>query len=120
MLVPRGEASRLALFLTADGHWQGIMDDRSFEGVIAKYDGARGFGFIRPDDSCVEDLFFHVTRLRGVFEPAAGQRVRYEFARNRNDGRLRAVDVQLVGAAAAGESNRSSGDDRFDDRSNAA
>ncbi|GAA4403388.1 cold shock domain-containing protein [Fodinibacter luteus] len=50
---------------------------RGGEGVVARYDEARGFGFIAPDAGGA-DLFVHVSVLRGAEALHPGDRVRYQ------------------------------------------
>ena len=50
---------------------------RGGEGVVARYDADRGFGFIAPDAGGA-DLFVHVSVLRGVEALSQGDRVRYQ------------------------------------------
>lgn len=50
---------------------------RGGEGVVARYDAERGFGFIAPD-SGGPDLFVHVSVLRDADELHEGDRVRYQ------------------------------------------
>jgi cold shock protein len=50
---------------------------RGGEGVVARYDPERGFGFITPDAGGA-DLFVHVSVLRGTEELQEGDRVRYK------------------------------------------
>ncbi|WP_426593475.1 cold-shock protein [Cellulomonas sp. McL0617] len=47
------------------------------EGVVARYDAERGFGFITPDAGGV-DLFVHVSVVRGAEALQEGDRVRYK------------------------------------------
>lgn len=49
---------------------------RGGEGVVARYDGDRGFGFITPDAGGA-DLFVHVSVVRGADALQEGDRVRY-------------------------------------------
>ncbi len=49
---------------------------RGGEGVVARYDADRGFGFITPDAGGA-DLFVHVSVLRGTEALLEGDRVRY-------------------------------------------
>jgi CspA family cold shock protein len=50
---------------------------RGGEGVVARYDAERGFGFIAPDAGGA-DLFVHVSVLRGADALHQGDRVRYQ------------------------------------------
>lgn len=50
---------------------------RGGEGVVARYDAERGFGFITPDAGGA-DLFVHVSVLRGGEDLQEGDRVRYQ------------------------------------------
>ncbi|OIQ86505.1 cold shock protein CspA [mine drainage metagenome] len=50
---------------------------RGGEGVVARYDAERGFGFITPDAGSA-DLFVHVSVVRGAESLQEGDRVRYQ------------------------------------------
>ena len=50
---------------------------RGGEGVVARYDADRGFGFIAPDAGGA-DLFVHVSVIRGAEALHQGDRVRYQ------------------------------------------
>ena len=50
---------------------------RGGEGVVARYDAERGFGFITPDAGGA-DLFVHVSVVRGAEALEEGDRVRYK------------------------------------------
>jgi CspA family cold shock protein len=50
---------------------------RGGEGVVARYDAERGFGFITPDAGGA-DLFVHVSVVRGAEALREGDRVRYQ------------------------------------------
>lgn len=50
---------------------------RGGEGVVARYDAERGFGFITPDAGGA-DLFMHVSVIRDGEELYQGDRVRYQ------------------------------------------
>ncbi|MGB8650712.1 MAG: cold shock domain-containing protein [Mycobacteriales bacterium] len=49
---------------------------RAGEGVVARYDAERGFGFITPDAGGA-DLFVHMSVLGGAEPLRKGERVRY-------------------------------------------
>ena len=49
---------------------------RAGEGVVARFDPERGFGFITPDDGG-DDLFVHVSVVSGAEPLERGDRVRY-------------------------------------------
>ena len=54
-----------------------LLRERGGEGVVARYDAERGFGFIAPDAGGA-DLFVHVSVLRGAEALYQGDRVRYQ------------------------------------------
>ncbi|QDO87034.1 cold-shock protein [Ornithinimicrobium ciconiae] len=54
-----------------------VVPARGGEGVVARYDTERGFGFIAPDTGGA-DLFVHVSVLRGAEALHPGDRVRYQ------------------------------------------
>ena len=66
---------------------------RGGEGVVARYDADRGFGFITPDAGGA-DLFVHVSVVRGVDGLMAGDRVR--FTVRQSDRGPQADRVELV------------------------
>jgi CspA family cold shock protein len=66
---------------------------RGGEGVVARYDADRGFGFIRPDDGG-PDLFVHVSVLRDGEDLYEGDRVRYQV--RQSDRGPQADRVELV------------------------
>jgi len=70
---PRGDGRGGA---PARGGSRGGAPVRGGEGVVARFDAERGFGFIRPDAGG-DDLFVHVSVLRGVVALAEGDHVRY-------------------------------------------
>jgi cold shock protein len=63
-------------------------------GVIKKWIGDRGYGFIRPDDGGA-DIFMHATALPRGSEPREGARVTYDLANDERSGRSKAVNVRL-------------------------
>lgn len=66
---------------------------RPGEGVVARYDAERGFGFITPDAGGA-DLFVHVSVLSGAEPLAPGERVR--FAVRQSDRGPQADRVERV------------------------
>lgn len=66
---------------------------RGGEGVVARYDADRGFGFITPDAGGA-DLFVHVSVVRGAEVLQEGDRVRYKV--RQSDRGPQADGVELV------------------------
>jgi uncharacterized membrane protein YsdA (DUF1294 family)/cold shock CspA family protein len=53
-------------------------------GVVVKFDGDRGFGFIRPDEAkgnTDQDVFVHIHNVEGRQSLHQGQRVSYDLTR---------------------------------------
>ncbi len=73
--APRGAAARGPAGRGPAGRGPAGRGD---EGVVARYDADRGFGFIAPD-SGGPDLFVHVSALRGAEVLHPGERVRYQL-----------------------------------------
>jgi CspA family cold shock protein len=64
---------------TGQGHRSaGDVPARAGEGVVARYDADRGFGFITPDAGGA-DLFVHLSVLGGAEPLRKGERVRYKI-----------------------------------------
>lgn len=78
-------------------------------GTVRQWDAARGFGFIRTQDS--QDVFFHVRDWRAGFEPQVGTAVQFERIEVGGKG-PRAMAVQPVGAGAGRASRRPAGPTR--------
>ncbi len=66
---------------------------RGGEGVVARYDADRGFGFIRPDAGG-DDLFVHVSVVRGGEALYEGDRVRFKV--RQSDRGPQADGVELL------------------------
>lgn len=66
---------------------------RGGQGVVARYDADRGFGFITPDAGGA-DLFVHVSVVRGGEALEEGDRVRYKV--RQSDRGPQADDVELL------------------------
>ncbi|WP_413043731.1 DUF1294 domain-containing protein [Pseudomonas sp. YJ42] len=62
-------------------------------GQLKSWDDQKGFGFIRPDNGGNE-VFAHISVMRGARRPVQGDRVRYGTDRDR-EGRLRASHIRL-------------------------
>jgi CspA family cold shock protein len=66
---------------------------RAGEGIVARYDAERGFGFITPDSGGA-DLFVHVSVVRGAEVLEEGDRVRFKV--RQSDRGPQADGVELV------------------------
>lgn len=64
---------------------------RAGEGVVARYDADRGFGFIAPDDGGA-DLFVHVSVVRGDAPLREGDRVRFRVRQSDRGPQADAVE----------------------------
>jgi cold shock CspA family protein len=64
-------------------------------GTVLNYDSAKGFGFIRPDDTTTPNVFFHRTMIQGLDTPQRGARVDYDLTQDAQ-GRPRAVYVLVT------------------------
>ncbi|WP_298456741.1 cold-shock protein [uncultured Cellulomonas sp.] len=64
---------------------------RGGQGVVARYDADRGFGFITPDDGGA-DLFVHVSVVRGGEALQEGDRVRYRVRQSDRGAQADAVE----------------------------
>nr|WP_308187787.1 cold-shock protein [Pseudonocardia abyssalis] len=74
--VEPGVASQRSAAAVAAGPVLRDVPARGGEGVVARYDGDRGFGFITPDAGG-DDLFAHVSVIVGSGPLEKGDRVRY-------------------------------------------
>lgn len=85
------------LALSGEGIGDYIMSGMN-TGTVVRFDRAKGFGFVTPDDGG-EDLFLHASVLSdGDEELISGARVRYSTIPG-NRG-LRAIGVELLPASA--------------------
>jgi cold shock protein len=95
--TPRGPAPRSSAAAAARGRPGPPTGSgapvRGGEGVVARYDADRGFGFITPDAGG-PDLFVHVSVLRSTDTLREGDRVRYRV--RQGDRGPQADDVELV------------------------
>ncbi|MCA1783859.1 MAG: cold shock domain-containing protein [Intrasporangiaceae bacterium] len=81
MRLARSSTPRSALATSTtrarSGHQEASkVPARGGEGLVARYDAERGFGFIAPDAGGA-DLFVHVSVLRSAEALHQGDRVRY-------------------------------------------
>jgi cold shock CspA family protein/tetratricopeptide (TPR) repeat protein len=67
------------------------VDDTLHTGHVKMYKQDKGFGFIKPDNG-EEDIFFHISNVRGVESPGEGMAVQYQVAEGQKG--LNAVNVQ--------------------------
>ncbi len=67
-------------------------------GVIKFFNGAKGFGFIAPDDGG-SDVFVHVSAVErsGLAGLNEGDQVTFEVERDKRSGKFAAVDLTVVG-----------------------
>jgi CspA family cold shock protein len=65
-------------------------------GKIKMFNGTKGFGFIKPDDSGT-DVFFHVSALREGDDAKEGSTVSFEIGVDPKSGKTKAVSVDLTG-----------------------
>ncbi|WP_445263208.1 cold-shock protein [Pseudokineococcus sp. 5B2Z-1] len=89
----RGSAPRRGAPARGGSGASGGPTPRGGEGVVARFDADRGFGFIRPDAGG-DDLFVHVSVVRGAEGLEEGDRVR--FGVRRSDRGLQADKVELL------------------------
>jgi CspA family cold shock protein len=70
-------------------------------GTVKFFNQAKGFGFIAPDDGG-SDVFVHVSAIErsGLDGLNDGDQVAFELEQDRRSGKLAAVDLQVIAAAA--------------------
>lgn len=76
-------------------------------GTVKFFNGAKGFGFITPDDGG-SDVFVHISAVErsGLSGLNDGDQVTYELEQDRRSGKLAAVDLQVTGSAPASDRGR--------------
>jgi CspA family cold shock protein len=69
-------------------------------GTVKFFNGAKGFGFIAPDDGG-NDVFVHISALErsGLGGLNEGDLVSFELEQDRRSGKLAAVDLSVTGTA---------------------
>jgi CspA family cold shock protein len=69
-------------------------------GTVKFFNGAKGFGFIAPDDGG-NDVFVHISALErsGLGGLNEGDQVSFELEQDRRSGKLAAVDLVVTGSA---------------------
>ena len=66
------------------------------EGAIQSWNPAKGYGFVKVDET-LENIFFHTSRVRTRgWEPVKGERVKYYRSFDDKKGRDTAVEVELI------------------------
>jgi cold shock protein len=67
-------------------------------GVVKRFLGDRGFGFIRPDGAS-SDIFFHIRAFVGLpfgATPNAGDEVEFDVVSDPANGKLKAQNVRVI------------------------
>ena len=88
-------------------------------GSVKFFNGAKGYGFISPDDGA-PDVFVHISALErsGLSELRDGQTVEFATEEDRRTGKLVAKDVKVTGGSDPVRPTRGRGD--FGDRPRSA
>ena len=74
------------------------MKSETHTGTLKKWQGDRGFGFIKPNAGGA-DVFLHISALRqAVRPPQVGDQISYRLSMQA-DGRVRAVNASIQGVA---------------------
>ena len=73
------------------------------QGTVKRFNGEKGFGFIKPDDGS-EDVFVHHTEIAGggFNSLEEGEKVTYELVRGRRG--MQAENVSKASASSGGRS----------------
>jgi cold shock protein len=67
-------------------------------GVVKRFVGDRGFGFIRPDGAS-SDIFFHIRAFVALLPgatPSAGDEVEFDVVGDPASGKLKALNVRPI------------------------
>ena len=86
-------------------------------GVVKFFNGAKGFGFIAPDDGGA-DIFVHVSAVERSGLPGLneGDMVNYEVEADRRSGKAAAIDLQVTGSSPVSRAPRAGPPRSFDRR----
>jgi CspA family cold shock protein len=76
-------------------------------GVVKFFNGAKGFGFIAPDDGGA-DIFVHVSAVErsGLAGLNEGDQVNYEIEADRRSGKPAAIDLEVTGSSPVARAPR--------------
>ncbi len=66
-------------------------------GTVKWFNGAKGFGFIQPDDGGA-DVFVHISAVEkaGMHGLNEGQKISYELQRDNRSGKMSAGNLQAA------------------------
>lgn len=86
-------------------------------GVVKFFNGAKGFGFIAPDDGGA-DIFVHVSAVErsGLGGLNEGDTVNFEIEADRRSGKPAAIDLQVTGSSPVSRPPRAAGPPRTFER----
>lgn len=63
------------------------------KGTIVRWDGDKGFGFIKPDQASAQEIFVHISAFKYKKKPNVGDKVVY--LAELKDGRLKAIKANV-------------------------
>jgi CspA family cold shock protein len=86
-------------------------------GVVKFFNGAKGFGFIAPEDGGA-DIFVHVSAVErsGLGGLNEGDQVNYEIEADRRSGKPAAIDLEVTGSSPVARAPRAGPPRSFDRR----
>jgi CspA family cold shock protein len=90
-------------------------------GVVKFFNGAKGFGFIAPDDGGA-DIFVHVSAVErsGLGGLNEGDQVNYEIEADRRSGKPAAIDLEVTGSSPVSRPPRAAAPRSFERRDGAS
>lgn len=81
------------------------MNQTFLRGRLERWDDAKGFGFIKPDDGR-RNIFIHISALKKMNRrPVTGDIIHYQIHTD-NNGKDRAVNASIVGVPEIAPTNR--------------